>query len=99
MIVGAKLDSVEDEGTNLSEDCGNVFVIRWNGFIAFVFFLDEGDVLEDLGVGEDGGLGFDDLGKKCISIGMGVSGMGVSSHTFIGRIDLRRSQAKVFDLS
>lgn len=63
MIVRAKLESVEDEGTNLFENCGDVFVIRWYGFIAFVFFLGEGDVLEDLGVGEDGGLGFDDLRK------------------------------------
>ena len=55
---------MEDGKTNLFEDCGNIFVIRWDGFIAFVFFLDEGDVLEDLGVGEDRGLGFDDLRKE-----------------------------------
>ena len=80
------------------EDCGNIFVIRWYGSIGFVFFLDEGDVLEDLSVGEDGGLGFDDLGRKCISIQMkvsGISAMGVSSHTFIGRM-IREGVKKKF---
>ena len=65
MIVGRRLDSLEEGGgTNLFEDRGDIFVVRWCGIFAFVFLLDERDVMEDLCVGEDCGLGFDDLGHQ-----------------------------------